>query len=85
MSIKIIFIIVFIFILISLGSALFQMVKHKDKEHSEKMAKALTYRISLSLILFVLMFIAYATGMVKPEGIGANIQAIKQNKQLNSK
>ncbi len=77
MSIKIIFIIVFVFILFSLASALFHMIKHKDLEHSKKTAKALTYRIGLSLILFILMFIAYATGIVKPEGIGARMQAIK--------
>ncbi len=85
MSIKIIFIIVFVIIIISLGSALFHMVRHKDQEYSKKTAKALTYRIGLSLILFILMFIAYATGMIKPEGIGARMQAIKQNQQLNDK
>lgn len=79
MPIKIIFIIIFIFIIISLGSALFNLVKHKDQEHSEKTAKALTFRIGLSLLLFIMIFIAYATGMIKPEGIGARMQMQKQS------
>jgi membrane protease YdiL (CAAX protease family) len=83
MSIKIIFIIVFIFILISLGSALVHMVRYKGQEHSAKTAKALTYRIGLSLLLFLLMFIAYATGLIKPEGIGARMEMIKKNQSIN--
>ncbi len=82
MPIKIIFIIVFIFILISLGSALIHMVRHKDQEHSAKTAKALTYRIGLSLFLFLLMFIAYATGLIKPEGIGARMEMVKQKQSI---
>ena len=78
MPIKIIFIILFIFIIISLGSALFQMVSHKNVEHSKKTAKALTIRISLSLALFVLMLIAYTTGLIEPKGIGARMHMSKQ-------
>lgn len=83
MSVKIIFIFIFIFIVISLGSALFNIVKHKDPEHSAKSFKALRMRIGLSLILFLLMFIAYATGLIKPEGIGARIEMMKLKQQQN--
>jgi len=79
MSIKIIFIIIFLLILYSLGSALFHLVIRKDKEQSEKTVKALSYRIGISLMLFILMYIAVATGLVKPEGIGARMQMLKQN------
>jgi len=79
MSIKLFFIIAFILILISLGSALFHLVTHKEQEQSKKTAKALTFRIGLSLVLFIMMYIAYVTGMIKPEGIGARIQMLKQN------
>ena len=79
MPIKIIFIILFIIILISLGSALFHLVTRKDQDQSKKTAKALTVRIGLSLFLFIMLFIAYATGLVKPEGIGARMQMLKQN------
>ena len=83
MSIKIIFIVVFLFILFSLGTALFNLVMYKDKEHSKKTVKALSYRIGISLVLFIMMYIALITGMIKPEGIGARIQMFKQN-QLQS-
>lgn len=83
MPIKIIFIIIFISIIISLGFALYNMVKYKDQEHSEKTAKALTFRIGLSLFLFILIFIAYATGMIKPGGIGAGMQMHKQSALQN--
>lgn len=76
MTVKIVAIIIFIAILASLGSALFHLVKPGDAEHSQKTAKALTYRIGLSLVLFILLFIAFATGLFKPSGIGARIQQV---------
>lgn len=79
MPIKIFFIVAFIFIIISLGNALFHLVKHKDQDHSKKTVNALTFRIGLSLVLFIMMYIAYATGLIKPEGIGARMQMQKQN------
>lgn len=79
MPIKIFFIIAFLLIIISLGSALFHLVKHKDQEHSAKTVKALTFRIALSLVLFIMMYIAFATGLIKPEGIGARMQMQKQS------
>lgn len=73
MIIKSIVIVAFLLIIISLGSALYHLVKHGDQEQSEKTAKALTFRIGLSVMLFILIFIAYASGWIKPEGIGARI------------
>ncbi|MFZ2450163.1 MAG: twin transmembrane helix small protein [Methylovulum miyakonense] len=78
MIIKSIAIIAFALIIISLGIALFNLVKNKDREHSEKIVKALTVRISLSILLFIFVVIALATGLLKPEGIGAKIQTIRQ-------
>jgi len=83
MPIKIIFVIAFIIIIISLGSALFHLVNRKDQEHSDKTVKALTVRIGLSLVLFIMMYIAYATGLIKPEGIGARMQMLQQEKLTN--
>ena len=85
MSIKIIFIIVFLFILFSLGSALFHLVIRKNTEDSAKTVKALSYRIGMSLVLFILLYIALITGMIKPEGIGARIHMQKlQNSILQT-
>ncbi|MGZ8161731.1 MAG: twin transmembrane helix small protein [Methylobacter sp.] len=74
MIIKIIVITAFILIIISLGSALFHLVKHRNQEQSEKTVKALTFRITLSLLLFIFIFIALATGLLKPHGLGMHMQ-----------
>lgn len=79
MLIKSFIIIAFILIVISLGSALFHLVKRKNSEQSQKTAKALTFRIVLSVILFILIMLAYATGLIKPEGIGARMQQMRQH------
>lgn len=78
MIIKSIVIIAFILIIISLGSALFHLVKHKTLEQSEKTVKALTFRIALSIVLFIFIFIAFATGMFTPHGLGARMQTQHQ-------
>jgi len=83
MPIKIFFVIAFIIIIFSLGSALFHLVNRKEQEHSNKTVKALTFRIGLSLVLFIMMYIAYATGLIKPEGIGARMQMLKQEQSKN--
>ena len=83
MIIKSFVILAFLLIIVSLGSALFHIVKNKGQEQSEKTAKALTFRIGLSLALFILVFVAYATGLIKPQGIGARIQQ-QRSQQANT-
>jgi hypothetical protein len=48
----------------SLGQALWAMASGPG--HSEEMARALTMRISLSLGLFALLFVAYHFGWMAP-------------------
>ena len=72
---KILIILVFLTIVISLGAALFHLIKHK--ETSAKTIKALTYRISISLALFIALSIALMTGLIKPTGIGMQMQLQK--------
>lgn len=84
LMIKSLVIIAFILIIISLGSALFHLVRHKDMDQSRSTAKALTFRIALSLLLFAFVFIAIATGLYKPSGIGAHMQMNKPVKQITS-
>ncbi len=67
----------FIAIIASLGSALFHLVKHGNEEESRKTAQALTYRIGLSLVLFILLVLALASGLIKPSGIGARIEQMQ--------
>lgn len=51
----------------SLGSALFYLIR--DQGDSDRVVKALTWRIGVSLFLFVLIFIAYAFGWITPHTI----------------
>ncbi len=62
--IKAIIIILFLFIFFSLGSALYFLVR--DQGQSDRIIKALTWRISLSILLFVLLFVAFAFGWITP-------------------
>ncbi len=73
MLIKTLIIIAFVAIIASLGSALFHLVKHKDQANSQKTLKALTFRIGLSVALFIFVVILTATGIIEPTGIGSRI------------
>jgi multisubunit Na+/H+ antiporter MnhF subunit len=77
---KVLAILVFIAIVISLGLALYHLIKHPSGEDSAKTLKALTTRIGLSLVLFILIAIAYATGLFEAHGIGARIEQIRSEK-----
>jgi Na+-driven multidrug efflux pump len=65
--IKILIIIVLFAIVGSLGSALFHL--SRGKGDSKKMARALTVRISLSVILFILLMLAYYAGLIEPNRV----------------
>jgi Protein of unknown function (DUF2909) len=67
---KIIVIIAFIVIVASLARALFHLIKHKSSVDSEKIMQALTLRSGISILLFVLLFLAVASGLVQPHGLG---------------
>ena len=75
MVIKTLIIIAFLMILISLGSALFYLVKPKSEQHSQKTLKALTVRISLSILLFMFIFIAIANNWYQPTGMITKIHS----------
>ncbi len=64
---KIIVVLFLIFLIGSLFSGLYYLVK--DKGASERTVRALTLRISLSVILFILLMIGYATGLLQPHGV----------------
>ena len=59
-------ILLLIAVVTSLGRALAAMASGPDQ--STRMARALTMRISLSLGLFVLLFVGYHFGWIKPHG-----------------
>ena len=64
---KIIIVIALIAIIASLSSALYYLTK--KQEEPEKLAKALTWRIGLSIALFFLLIIAFLNGWIQPHGV----------------
>jgi hypothetical protein len=70
--VRIIVIVVFLGIIASLGSALYHLSRggvDRTAEDSRKMARALTWRISLSIVLFLLLMLAWYAGLIQPHGI----------------
>jgi len=63
---KIIVILFLLAIVGSLFSGLFFLMK--DKGTSERTVRALTVRVSLSVLLFILLLIGFATGLLQPHG-----------------
>ena len=61
----------FLAILASLGAALFFMMRdgQNGKPKTSNMARALTVRIGLSVLLFVCLLIAWKMGWVQPTGL----------------
>ena len=64
---KTLIVLILLVIIGSLFSGLFYLVK--DKGTSERTVRALTVRISLSVLLFLLLMIGYATGVLQPHGV----------------
>jgi urea transporter len=64
---KIIVTIGFILILSSLASALVFLMRDKGK--SNRTVKALAFRVGFSIVLFVLILVAYQFGWIEPTGI----------------
>jgi len=62
MLIKLFIIVMLLLIVGSLFSALFFLMK--DKGQGRRTARALTFRISLSIGLFLLMLLGYYTGVI---------------------
>ena len=60
--IKIIIILLFLAVLFNLGLALRQLFR-RDDDHS-KMAKALTWRIGISFVLFIIIVILVGSGQL---------------------
>jgi hypothetical protein len=65
---KILVVLILFTIIGSLFSGLFFLIR--DKGASDRTVRALTVRISLSVLLFVLLMIGMYTGLLKPHGVG---------------
>jgi hypothetical protein len=64
---KLIIVSIMMIILFALGRGLFFLVRDKGK--TERSVKALTWRIILSLSLFVFLFIAFKLHWITPHGL----------------
>jgi hypothetical protein len=60
--------VIFVAIVIALGSSLVYLVKDKGGD-SNRMVKALTFRVGLSLSLFILLMILGATDVIHLHGV----------------
>lgn len=68
---KILIVFVLFLIIASLGSALVFLLK--DRNRSPRTVKALTFRIGMSIGLFLFLFLGYRVGLLRPHGLQAGI------------
>lgn len=64
----------FLAIFVSLGTALFFMMRQgkdapSDAERSRRMARALALRVALSVALFLCLLLAWKLGYIQPTGL----------------
>jgi ABC-type multidrug transport system permease subunit len=76
MAIKILIIVFILIILYSLGSALIFLVK--DHGEGDRTVKRLTWRIGLSLVLFLFIWVAYYMEWIEPGSGPIGLQVPEQ-------
>ena len=64
---KLVVVAIFIGVLASLASALLHLVK--DRGQSDRIVKALTMRVGISIALLCLLVLLWALGLIQPHGI----------------
>lgn len=71
--VKILVLLGFLAIVASLGSALFFMMRtgHDDAASGKRMARALAWRVGLSVVLFACLLLAWKLGYIQPTGLPA--------------
>ena len=67
MPMKILIVVLFLGVLVSLGSALKYLMQ--DRGQTDRMAWALTWRVGLSILLFLFLLLAHALGFLDATGI----------------
>jgi Protein of unknown function (DUF2909) len=65
--IRVAVIVVLVAIVASLGVALYHLAT--DRGESKKMVQSLTVRIALSVVLFLLLMLAWRLGLIHPHGV----------------
>ena len=64
---KILVVVIFLGIVAAMGSALYYLVK--DRGDSDRLARALTWRVAISVSLFALLFVFWWAGLIQPHGL----------------
>ena len=64
---KYVILVFIVFILGSLFSALYYMIK--DKGQSTRVVRALSWRVGLSITLFLILMLGYHFGFITPQGM----------------
>ena len=82
MAIKILIIVFIIVILYSLGSALFFLVK--DHGEGDRTVKRLTWRIGLSIVLFLFLWIAHQMGWIEEKRGPIGLQMPQQEEPVEN-
>lgn len=63
-------ILLLLLILASLAAGVIFLVKDDSDANSKRLVTSLTVRISLSILLFVSLFVGYYFGLIQPHGLG---------------
>lgn len=69
MLIKFLILAILAAIIVALGSAVFALLG--PRRERARMARALTWRVGLSVTLFLLLMAGFATGAIRPHAIAA--------------
>jgi hypothetical protein len=69
-GVKWLVLLIFFAIVLSLASAMVQLV-HDHKGETRRMVRALTLRIGLSILLFIVLWWTWKMGWIEPRGIGS--------------
>ncbi|MES9836060.1 MAG: twin transmembrane helix small protein [Candidatus Thiodiazotropha sp.] len=57
------------FILFSLFQGMYYMAKDDGRNESTRVVRALTLRVVLSLLLFIILMVGYFFGLLQPHGL----------------
>jgi hypothetical protein len=68
-GVKWLVLLIFFAIVLSLVSAMVQLVRDYKGE-TRRMVRALTVRISLSILLFIVLWMTWKLGWIEPHGVG---------------
>jgi uncharacterized membrane protein len=67
MIFKTVIVILLLVVVFSLAQALVYLIK--DESKTDRMLKSLTWRIGLSVFIFILLLIGQAVGLIQPHGL----------------